>query len=868
MKRISNLLVLLLIAGLHLLVSSFYYSRDEAVVPKRLASISYDPRYRFFSLSPAQLKMKVQIPEEWIEQDLSRISKIAKCVRIYDVRHGMEKVPEIALKHSLKVIAGVDISDDLPGNALSVKVLIDLLKRFPNITSSIVGNEVILHNFLGDQGYVQPAELYRQIDAVRRQTNRPVSTAEPYNTWVDLKELGAHVDFISLNELTYWSKLSVKDATIDLERKVAGLNHLFPQKKVLLSEVGWPTGGPVNGLAIPGQSQMWSFLFGFLDWQTKTSIDYNYFEAFDQPWKLTHHEGRVGTQWGIFTAAGKNKLSQLSFFGDWVALSPALLAFFMSLGMTLFRPWLGWRSVCYLGLCVHCLALLFTWALNVSADQYLVHSLGFWTFIVIPASGLLMIVMTVLLEGIEAFSRDSLFQASALPPELEQKPFISIHVACCREPSEMVIATLGSLLALDYPAFEILVVDNNTLDPGLYEPVRQFCSEHADTVHFFHEDYLAGYKSGALNYALEKTSPKATIIAIVDSDYLVKPAWLRDFVAYFEDPSVAAIQAPQAYRNWEWSSFLSMIRSEYEGFFRTAMIQRNHRNAIIQHGTMLMLRREVLEKVGRWAEWCITEDTELGLRILLAGHRAIYVPQVYGEGLLPQSAEAYFKQRFRWVAGAMSIMGRYFKELTGLRPGLTRAQRYHFISGWLPWLVDSAAPVFTCLGVISAILCFQNNLYFPPVEFAYPFIFYFFFRLLSAVALYAVRVPVGWKNSLLANVAGMSLTWVIAAAVYQGLLGKPLAFYRTPKSGRAEKSRNDSWIWRLVALRGDLAIAFTLLVCAFSLLFKYDLSNREALVWSLALMLLALPLCSSAILRFSSSWYGRVAFTTKADDFP
>ena len=45
------------------------------------------------------------------------------------------------------------------------------------------------------------------------------------------------------------------------------------------------------------------------------------------------------------------------------------------------------------------------------------------------------------------------------------------------------------------------------------------------------------------------------------------------------------------------------------------MVTRNERNAIIQHGTMTLVRREVLDEVGGWAEWCITEDAELGLRM-------------------------------------------------------------------------------------------------------------------------------------------------------------------------------------------------------------------------------------------------------------
>ena len=51
-------------------------------------------------------------------------------------------------------------------------------------------------------------------------------------------------------------------------------------------------------------------------------------------------------------------------------------------------------------------------------------------------------------------------------------------------------------------------------------------------------------------------------------------------------------------------------------FSISACMTRNERNAIIQHGTMTMVRKSALEEVGGWSEWCITEDAELGLQDL------------------------------------------------------------------------------------------------------------------------------------------------------------------------------------------------------------------------------------------------------------
>ena len=53
------------------------------------------------------------------------------------------------------------------------------------------------------------------------------------------------------------------------------------------------------------------------------------------------------------------------------------------------------------------------------------------------------------------------------------------------------------------------------------------------------------------------------------------------------------------------------------------------------------MTKAALEEVGGWAEWCITEDTELGLRLFEAGFEAAYIPQTMGAGLEPDTLEAF-----------------------------------------------------------------------------------------------------------------------------------------------------------------------------------------------------------------------------------
>jgi cellulose synthase/poly-beta-1,6-N-acetylglucosamine synthase-like glycosyltransferase len=205
--------------------------------------------------------------------------------------------------------------------------------------------------------------------------------------------------------------------------------------------------------------------------------------------------------------------------------------------------------------------------------------------------------------GCSVWRRDRRVTPSGEPPEW---PRVSIHVPIHNEPPDMVLETLAALARLDYPDFEVAVIDNNTADPALWRPVRARCRALGPRFRFVHVEGLAGFKAGALNRALRMTDPAATLVAVIDSDYRVERGWLRTAVPPFVDPTVAIVQAPQDYRDGGDNLFKSLCYEEYATFFHVGMVERSEHNAIVQHGTMCVVRRDALEAVGGWAEWCIT----------------------------------------------------------------------------------------------------------------------------------------------------------------------------------------------------------------------------------------------------------------------
>ena len=115
-------------------------------------------------------------------------------------------------------------------------------------------------------------------------------------------------------------------------------------------------------------------------------------------------------------------------------------------------------------------------------------------------------------------------------------PMVSIHIPAYNEPPELLIATIKAVEEIDYPNFEIVVIDNNTKDPAIYGPVEEYCRGR-ERIKFVHVAPWPGYKAGACNLALRRyTDPRAEIIGMIDADDIVKPYYLRETVGYFFDP--------------------------------------------------------------------------------------------------------------------------------------------------------------------------------------------------------------------------------------------------------------------------------------------------------------------------------------------
>jgi exo-beta-1,3-glucanase (GH17 family)/cellulose synthase/poly-beta-1,6-N-acetylglucosamine synthase-like glycosyltransferase len=808
-----------------------------------------------FSFSPYHLGQdprEKQYPTlEQIEADLALLSGKTIAVRTYSVEHTLADVPRLARKHNLNVCLGAYLSYDDERNAWEFPLFLEVARSNPNVVRAIVGNET---QHLGLLDY---DKLLGFLDEARKALAVPVSTAEPAHVWHRHPELVEHVDFIALQILPYWEGKEVHAAVDHVFNELRGLKEAYPGKPIIISEVGWPSNGRVKKDAVASVTNQATFLRHFLARVPKEGYTYYIMEAFDQPWK-TDIEGAVGAYWGVYdvTRSPKFELVQpVVPVPQWqllAAISMVLAAITFALLLIDSKTMRG-HGRSFLAVVSYLAATAIVWIVYEYTTLYLtLGTLIIGVLLVVGMVAILMVLLAEAHEWAEALwlgERRRYMTLAPLPDD--QLPMISIHVPAYNEPPEMMKRTLDALARLNYPDFEVVVIDNNTRDPAVWQPVQAHCEKLGARFRFFHVEPLEGFKAGALNFGLAHTDPRAAIIAVIDSDYIVDPNWLRDLAPQFAEPKVAIVQAPQDYSDGSESVFKAMCYSEYSGFFYIGMMTRNERNAIIQHGTMTLVRRSVLEAVGGWAEWCITEDAELGLRIFEAGHEAHYIPRSYGSGVMPDTFIDYKKQRFRWAYGAIQILRHHTRGLFSFRHSrLSLGQRYHFIAGWLPWLADGFNLLFNvaALAWSLAMILAPTKVDPPMVIFSLLPLSLFLFKAAKLFYIYKTRIGASTLQTLAGGLAGLSLAHTISRAVLLGFVTKGIPFFRTPKL-----AEHQNWRSALAVVREEAILLAGLWLAAAAVVIELGVDAPDLLLWVIVLLVQSLSYLASVLVSLIST---------------
>lgn len=843
-KIYPPILFALMIAGLHFGLWS--------LTNRALPLINVKPTVNGFAYSGFQANQspfdKTFPNTAELSQDLTILRKLTNRIRLYSALENNEIIA-LAAKQNMQVTAGAWIGGDDYANKREIAALKEKIKYYGNIERAIVGNESLLRNDLPVK------KLITYIEDVRKNASVPISTAEPWHVWLKNPELVKHVDYIAVHLLPYHEGVPIERAVDYAIQRYTELMEAYPRKKIVITEIGWPSHGPAIGESVANEVNQAKFVREFLAKNALQDYDYYLMEAFDQPWKVKL-EGWAGPYWGMFNAERHEKYSLQGAVPEdnrWVAKAAwsTLLAFLpiVFIGWR-FKEW-GFGGVMSMAVLFQaCITtLVITW--NLPGDYYFTLR----DFIVLGGLILGMALTSLVLMIYAVEFSEVMFKkawrrvyARATPLPTDQELKVSIHLACYNEPPEMVIATIDSLQKLHYKNVEVIVVDNNTKDEAKWRPIEAYMATLPDNFKFFHLPSWPGFKAGALNFALTQTAPDAEVIGVVDADYVVTEDWLATLVPHFLEKSVAVVQAPQAHRDWENNFFRRMCNWEFEGFFRIGMHHRHERNALIQHGTMTLIRHKALADLGGWSEWCICEDTELGLRLLENNFELRYVDDTFGRGLTPSNFSALKSQRYRWAFGAMQILKHHIPKLVG-KSNLSFSQRYHFLTGWFGWLGDALQLIFT-IGALFwtlAMLAFPKMFSLPVAIMLIPIICFLAIKAALGPILYRKTMQCKWADIFGASLASLGLSHAIARGVMMGIIQKAGVFVVTAKG----KTKASKWQF-FTPIREETGILLAIITASFAMLYTRGFNNVDAQLWVTMLALQSLPYVSAVACQYIS----------------
>ncbi len=348
-------------------------------------------------------------------------------------------MPAIAAEFGLKVTVGAWIDKDQERNEREIRSALELARRYSNVNAIVVGNETML------RAETNVDDLIKLIQRVKRSSPVPVTTGDIWSAWIDHPELVSSVDFIAAHILPYWGGTDASHAVDDTIEVYDKLRRIYPGKRIVIAEFGWPSAGYNFHDANPGRMEQALLIRDFVSRAEAYGIDYNVIEAIDQPWKTM--EGGVGPYWGLLDASRQPKFAWTGAITDPDYLKRAGLAVLLGLLISLPILTIGGATATQalmLGVSANLVGAWFAAIVAFWKGHYFVpgaaFALGLGVTLLLP----LVAIALARLEEIAAiaFGPHPRRLATNPPPQTDYAPKVSIHIPAYCEPPEMLKATL------------------------------------------------------------------------------------------------------------------------------------------------------------------------------------------------------------------------------------------------------------------------------------------------------------------------------------------------------------------------------------------------------------------------------------------
>ena len=257
-----------------------------------------------------------------------------------------------------------------------------------------------------------------------------------------------------------------------------------------------------------------------------------------------------------------------------------------------------------------------------------------------------------------ALLRLSLWILLSLSYNLRRKPStahfdekMSIVVPAFNE-ERTIAKTIRSLLMIDYPDFEVIIVDDGSRDGTLAE-CRRF---EASGVKVIHQDN--GGKPRALNRGIDAT--EGTVIVTVDADTTLHRDALRRIADRFATDSRIGAVAGNVKVNPERGLLNALQAAEYTTRINLVRKAESVLGCVtVVPGPIAAFRKQAIERAGRFSADTFAEDFDMTMEVLRSGYRVEYEDRALAYTEAPVTLEDLMKQRRRWYRGMIQVLAKH-----------------------------------------------------------------------------------------------------------------------------------------------------------------------------------------------------------------
>ena len=266
------------------------------------------------------------------------------------------------------------------------------------------------------------------------------------------------------------------------------------------------------------------------------------------------------------------------------------------------------------------------------------------------------VLMSARLLGIGALATWDRLRNSARPPGAESyRPSVTVIVPAYNE-EKVIERTVRSLLASDYPALKIIVVDDGSKDETFAVAQRAFDNEIAAGKVRLLTKPNSG-KADALNLGLQHTQDE--IYVGIDADTAIAPDAISRLVAHFADPEVGAVagNAKVGNRVNLWTRWQALEYITSQNFERRAL---NVLGAVsVVPGAIGAWRLAAVRQAGGYHTDTVAEDADLTMSLLENGWKVVNEDRALAFTEAPTTANELMRQRFRWSFGILQAVWKH-----------------------------------------------------------------------------------------------------------------------------------------------------------------------------------------------------------------